>query len=188
MQEAAQAGLRLSPWTGNDVAAIVKRRGWLVEAEVSQGAGDSQWAARQAWSDDAARLLGPHAEDLRALESLLSLVFHYDAASLLRLPENHAVMSREGARHVLRELATLVLDCAEVNSDAYKEIIAALKERTARRGQELFHPVRLPLAGRAGEGQYDRVILLLDAASRLVWTAPVKSCRQRILEFCAAME
>ena len=89
---------------------------------------------------------------------------------------------------MLRELASLVLDSAGVNSDRYKEIVSALKERTGRRGQELFHPVRLALAGRAGEGEFDRVILLLDSAARLAWNVSVKSCRQRILEFCAALD
>jgi hypothetical protein len=52
----------------------------------------------------------------------------------------------------------------------------------------LFHPVRLALAGRAGEGEFDRVILLLDGAARLEWSVCVKNCRERILEFCGALD
>jgi len=48
--------------------------------------------------------------------------------------------------------------------------------------------VRLALAGRAGEGELDRVILLLDGAARLEWAVRVKSCRERILEFCGAID
>ena len=64
--------------------------------------------------------------------------------------------------------------------------MTALKERTGRRGQELFHPVRLALAGRVGEGEFDRVILLLDSAARLAWRVRVMNCKERILEFCGA--
>ena len=47
---------------------------------------------------------------------------------------------------------------------------------------------RLALAGRAGEGELDRVILLLDEAAALSFAAPVKSARVRILEFCSALD
>ena len=48
--------------------------------------------------------------------------------------------------------------------------------------------VRTALAGRAGEGELDRVILLLDEAARLSFAVPVKSARERILEFCSALD
>jgi Anticodon binding domain len=143
---------------------------------------------RLAWLAEAARLLGAQADSATALEALLAQVFHYDARQTLARVENQAVMAREAARLVLRELASLVLDSSAIDSDRYKEIITALKERTGRRGQELFHPVRLALAGRSGEGENDRVILLVDGAAGLAWSVPVKSCRQRMVEFCAAID
>jgi len=52
----------------------------------------------------------------------------------------------------------------------------------------LFHPIRLALAGRAGEGELDRVILLLDEAANASFAVRVKPARERILEFCAALD
>jgi glutamyl-tRNA synthetase/nondiscriminating glutamyl-tRNA synthetase len=98
------------------------------------------------------------------------------------------VLSRYAARDVLRQLALLLLEGAALNSDRLKEIITALKEGLDIRGRELFHPIRLALAGRAGEGELDRVILLLDEAAGAAFAAPVKSARVRILEFCAALD
>jgi anticodon-binding protein len=177
---------RPSPFTREDVRAIAERRGWLA----ASGAGDpvASEPAQSEWLAEAAQLLGAQSPDECALEGLLERVFDYDAPELLGRAENQAVMAREGARQVLRELAALVLDSAEVNSERYKEIVAALKERTGRRGQELFHPLRLALAGRAGDGEFDRVVLLLDSAARLPWAVAVKSCRQRIIEFCGALD
>jgi hypothetical protein len=173
---------RPCPFTPEEVHAVAERRGWVAAASADDAAATRDWFA------EAARLLGAQAADGAALEALLEEVFHYDARESLARPENQAVMAREGARQVLRELASLVLESPDVNSDRYKEIVTALKDRTGRRGQELFHPVRLALAGRAGEGGHDRVILLLDGAARLPWRQPVKSCRQRILEFCGALD
>ena len=158
-----------------------------MKSPASEGAGYNT-PGLDAWLADAAALLGPHAADRNALAELLGLIFQYDAGAILRSPESHVVLAREGAREVVRELAHLVLEGPEVDSDRFKEIIAALKERLRFRGRELFHPIRLALAGRAGEGELDRVILLLDGAARWPFCARVKSTRQRILEFCAALD
>jgi glutamyl-tRNA synthetase/nondiscriminating glutamyl-tRNA synthetase len=75
-----------------------------------------------------------------------------------------------------------------VDSERFKEIISALKEGLDIRGRELFHPIRLALAGRAGEGELDRVILLLDEGAGASFTVRVKSACERILEFCATLD
>ena len=98
------------------------------------------------------------------------------------------MLSRYGARDVLRQLGLLLLDGMPLTSDRFKEVVDDLKNRLQLRGRELFHPIRLALAGRAGEGELDRVILLLDEAAILPFAVPVKSARERILEFCAALD
>ena len=201
-----------NPFTAADVAAILRERGWLDHADgtVTPVLGPRDLAPKSpawfdaayhrseeagyksqdldAWLADAAALLGPHAADRQALAALLALIFEYDACAILQRPESHVVLAREGAREVIRELAHLVLEGPETDSDRFKQIVTALKERLRFRGRELFHPIRLALAGRAGEGELDRVILLLDRAARLPFRVSVKSARHRMLEFCAAVE
>jgi nondiscriminating glutamyl-tRNA synthetase len=161
------------------VAAILRANGWLA-ADPS--------AEQFAWCDRAAALLGPHAADRAALADLLALVFHYDAHEIIARVDSHVVLSRYAARDVLRQLALLLLDGAPLTSERFKEIVCALKEGLDIRGRELFHPLRLALAGRSGEGDLDRVVLLLDEAALLPFKASVKSARVRILEFCAALD
>src|SRR3989454_10291380 len=132
-------------------------------------------------------MLGGHATDRTALADLLGLVFQYDAREIISRVESHVVLSRYAARGVLRQVALLLLDGAALTSERFKEIVTALKGMELR-GRELFHPIRLALAGRAGEGELDRVILLLDKAAALPFCTPVKGVRQRMLEFCAAVE
>jgi nondiscriminating glutamyl-tRNA synthetase len=169
----------VNPFSPEDVAGILRERGWLV-GEPSEG--------HVAWCEHAAAILGTHASDRAALTQLLGLVFHYNASQILALAENQAVMSRYAARDVLRRLGLLLLEGGPLTSDRFKEIIDRLKTELDIRGRELFHPIRLALAGRAGEGELDRVILLLDEAAALPFAIPVKSARQRILEFCAALD
>lgn len=166
-------------WTAADVAAICLERGWL---------GSDESPAMQAWLADAARLLGPQSPDRDGLAALLILIFEYNAAALFEHPETCALLARSGAREVLRELASRVLDGQPLDSDRFKQIIDELKVILPWRGQRLFHPIRLALAGRAGEGDLDRVILLLDSATLLPFGVPVKGTRQRMLEFCALLD
>lgn len=175
----AQVGVAVNPFAAADAVGILRERGWLAgEATPEQ----------MAWCERAAAMLGPHAADRGALADLLSLVFHYDASALMRETETHAAMSRYAARDVLRRLALLLLEGLPLTSERFKEIITSLKEGLDIRGRELFHPLRLALAGRVGEGELDRVILLLDEAAGLSFGMPVKTARERILEFCAAFD
>lgn len=165
--------------TARDVAEILRAQGWL--------AGDPSLEQLK-WCERAAELLGPQVYCRVSLADLLQLVFHYNAHELLSKVENHAVLARYGARDVLRHLGLLLLDPAPFTSDRFKEVVNSLKDTLGLRSRELFHPIRLALAGRAGEGELDRVILLLDEAAPLSFAVPVKSARERVLEFCAALD
>jgi nondiscriminating glutamyl-tRNA synthetase len=166
-------------FSGADVAALLRERGWLASEPTAEQLG---------WCEHAAAILGSQAADRAALGDLLSLVFQYDARELLAKVESHVVLSRGAARNVLRQLALLLLNGGPVTTERFKEVISVLKGSLDLRGRELFHPLRLALAGRAGEGELDRVILLLDEAAALPFAQPVKSARTRILEFCAALD
>jgi glutamyl-tRNA synthetase/nondiscriminating glutamyl-tRNA synthetase len=172
-------------FTPGDVCAILWGRGWLAPS-------DEPDAPMHAWLVRAAELLAPHAADRAALENLLTLVFVYDAAAILHEPANQAVLAREGARDVIRELANRLLAGGELardlDSDRLKEIVDGMKTVLPYRSRDMFHPIRVALAGAAGTGELDRVILLLDAAAKLPFAAPVKDARRRMLEFCAALD
>lgn len=167
--------------TASDVRSILCERGWLKDG--SDGDPDLQW-----WFSRAAALIGPQAADRDELRKLLSLIFKYEAAALLKESESQSVLARSGAREVICHLAPLVLAGPDIDSDRFKEIIERLKLSVPYRGREMFHPVRLALAGRAGTGEMDRVVLLLDLASKLNFLIPVKGTRQRMLEFCTALD
>jgi nondiscriminating glutamyl-tRNA synthetase len=166
-------------YVANDVLAILVQRGWLTSEPTPELIG---------WCERAASLLGQFAVDAEGLAELLRLVFEYDAAEILKRVDAHAVLARYAARDVIRHLALLLIDPAALTSDRFKEVVTSLKENLDLRGRDLFHPIRLALAGRGGEGELDRVILLLDDAAALPFAVSVKSARTRVLEFCAALD
>jgi hypothetical protein len=95
-------------------------------------------------------------------------------------------MSRYAARDVIRLSARLVLDGGACTPERFGEIVTVMKAELDIGGRELFHPLRLALTGRAGEGGLDRVILLLDAARDAGFE--VKKVRERMVEFCSVLE
>ena len=189
-QEAGSTGIVAVPpanlFAARDVEGILRERGWL-----AAGAGESQDENAHLtaeWLERAATLLGPHAATRDALCDLLGLIFTYDAGAILQTTAAQAVIARAGSREVIRELAKRVLGGPAIDSDRFKSLIEELKAATRYRSRELFHPIRLALAGRSGEGELDRVILLLDPAAALPFVTPVKGTRRRMLEFCAALD
>jgi glutamyl/glutaminyl-tRNA synthetase len=165
-------------FTGAAVQEILREKDWL--------AGPAS-AEQITWCQRAASYLGGYAADREELAQVLELIFHYDAQSILAGVESHAVLSRTAAREVLRQLALRLLDSGALDSDLFKKIVTELKEKFRFSGREVFQPLRLALAGRAGEGELDRVILLLDEAA-LAFNTKVKMARERIVEFCAALD
>ena len=168
-----------NPFSSTDVVGILQQRGWLAGTPST---------AQTAWCEKASSMLGPHSASRAALADLLSLIFRYDAAELMTHSETHVTMSRYAARDVLRRLAWLVLERTPFDSERFKEVVTALKEGLEIRGRELFHPLRLALAGRVGEGELDRVILLVDAAAAAEFPCKIKTIPERALEFCAAFD
>lgn len=167
--------------------ALLAERGWLAGSLPSQPAAQTD-DRTESWLADAANWLGSQAADRDSLAQLAGHIFVYDAREVLAAPEAHAVLLRKDAREVVRALANEVLASEAVDSDRFKEIVAALKEKVGHHGRGLFQPIRLALAGRVGEGELDRVIVLIDRAAAAPGLAPVKTIRARVLEFCAALD
>ena len=177
-QEPASGSLK-NRFSASDVLQILRDRHWLTTEPTPE---------QSAWCERAAALLGPQSPGYAGLEGLLSLIFRYDAQEILSTMDAHIVMSRYAARDVLRTLANLLLDPVPLNTEHFREIVDALKTQLDIRGRELFHPLRLALSGRPGEGELDRVVLLLDAAAAARFSVPVKTARDRIIEFCSALD
>lgn len=167
-----------SPATAVDMTAILRARGWLRE----------ETEAASLWASQAAAMLGPRVANADDLARLLALIFDYDARAVLAARASQEVVCRAGAREVLRALAAEILSRGPVDSDGLKEIVNAVMAKLPYRSRDIFLPLRVAVAGCAGDGALDRVTLLIDRAAATQGLAPVKSVRARILEFCATLD
>ncbi len=94
-----------------------------------------------------------------------------DASATLKGPE---------ARAVAREFLRLVEERECVTPEAYREILARVKDATRQKGKALFHPIRAALTGRGSGPELERLVPLYEEGSRLVLPRKVMSCRERL--------
>jgi len=107
----------VNPFTAGDVAAILREQGMVAPRGRSRRlrvglplftpTSEGETAAN--WTADAAALLGPRAENREAFTRLLALVFEYDAHACSLHGNARRFLGRDGARQVLRALATEIL-------------------------------------------------------------------------------
>ena len=158
-KRAPEIPVAVNPFTAEDVAAILRERGWLRhENEVAASGGGNKLVSAPEWMAEAAALLGPRAENREELARLLALIFEYDAGATLAARECQEVLAREGTRQVIRVLATEILRGGPVDSNRLKEIVAAIKTALPYSSREIFRPLRVALAGRVISGRRRRSV------------------------------
>ena len=145
--------------------------------------GESPGAEVLRWLQGVLDLLVPSVDELAQLPAHAAVIFDYDAAASLRLPEIQEVLAQDGARPVIEALAEVIHESEEVSPERFPAVLEQVKKATRQKGKSLFHPVRVALTGQASGPQLDKLIPLVETGSRLELPRPIKSCRSRLLEF-----
>jgi hypothetical protein len=112
-------------------------------------------------------------------------VFAYQPENYLRVPESREAMEREGAREVLRLFSQKALEESWLTVDRYHHIMESLKQQAPWRGRSLHHPVRVLLTGLPFGPSMDDLLPLIEQGAELDLPVRVKSCRERVVEFCS---
>jgi nondiscriminating glutamyl-tRNA synthetase len=114
-------------------------------------------------------------------------LLYFDALKSLEDPEVQQVLADEGAVAVIREFLTEIsLPDRDVVAD-WKAIVNAVKDRTKRKGKQLFHPIRVALTGSSSGPELDKLVPLFEGGSKLILPNPVQNCLQRTKSVLAAL-
>ncbi len=132
------------------------------------------------WFASVVELLLPSVDYLAQLPEKARVIFEYAARATLEDAENRTVLGAPGAPEVLAGFLRRALEGQDGFSGHFREIMAAVRQETGQKGQQLFHPVRVALTGRASGPELDKLIPILEAGSAL---GLVKGPRERLLEF-----
>jgi nondiscriminating glutamyl-tRNA synthetase len=140
------------------------------------------------WADRLVDLLVPYVDRLEQLPERAGILFGYDAAKALASPGNAEVLASEKTPVVVQGFARRAEAEAKLTPERFKEIMNELKAESGAKGKDLFHPVRVMLIGAHSGPDFDRLIPLIEEGSALKLPLPVKSVRERVREFVAALE
>lgn len=153
-----------------------RRVGWLPE-ELPE--------AVRLWLRDLIRAVLPGLDFLSLLPPRTRLVFDYQPENYLRVPESREAMEREGARAVLRAFGQRLLEDSWLTVERFHQILEDVKRETHLTGRNLQQPIRVALIGLPFGPSLDDLIPLMERGAELDLPVRVKSCRQRVLEFCS---
>ncbi|MBI4466678.1 MAG: hypothetical protein HY656_04540 [Acidobacteria bacterium] len=154
-----------------------RRVGWLPPGELSP--------LVRTWLRDVIRAVLPGLDFLSLLPPRTRLVFDFQPESFLRFPESREALEREGAREVIRAFGQRVLEDSWLTVERFHQILEQLKRQTPWRGRNLYQPIRVALTGLPFGPKLDDLLPIIERGAELDLPVRVKSCRQRVLEFCS---
>ncbi len=149
---------------------------------------DQMDEAVRIWADRVIDLLAPYVDRLEQIPDRTGILFKHDAAAALKLPENAETFSGGKAVEVVREFAARSDADSPLTPERFKAIMNDIKASLGVKGKDLFHPVRIALIGSHSGPDFDRLIPLIEEGSRLELPVSVKSVRERMRDFLAAVE
>ena len=138
----------------------------------------------RAWFAKVVALLGPSVDKLDQLPERARLIFHYDAAAALAAPDNAEVLGGPKTKEVLASFANLVeSDSSPMTPERFKAIMNEVKAKTAAKGKDLFHPVRIVFTGSHSGPEFDKLIPILEEGAELPLPVHVMNTHERLEAF-----
>lgn len=141
----------------------------------------------RAWFGKMVALLGPSVDRLEQLPERAGLIFRYDAAAAVSLPDNAEVFAAPKSGDVLAAFEQQVEgDSSPMTPERFKAIMNEVKAKIGAKGKDLFHPVRIALTGSHSGPEFDKLIPILEEGSQLNLPQHVLSVRERLSAFRVA--
>ncbi|MEO5935984.1 MAG: glutamate--tRNA ligase, partial [Terriglobales bacterium] len=153
---------------------------------------DSLDAATSAWFATVIALVAPSVDKLEELPARAAMFFQFDPQAAIAAPDNAEVMAWEKTAAVIAAFAQCVAaeragEGAALTAERFKAIVNEVKAETGAKGKELFHPIRIAITGSHSGPEFDKLIPMIEAGSRLQLPTHVLSVRERVERFAAAL-
>jgi len=140
------------------------------------------------WFQQLLTVFAPYADRLDQVADQAAPVFMYDADAFVSSPSNAEVLSATTTPTVIEGFARQIVTESALDAEIFKAIMNQIKTQTGIKGKDLFHPVRVMLIGSHSGPDFDKLIPVIEAGSKLDLPVHIKSVRERVKEFMAAFE
>jgi nondiscriminating glutamyl-tRNA synthetase len=133
-----------------------------------------------AWLEEAAGLLMDGLDRFADLPDKFREVFAFSPSEMDQ--EATALLKDPCAEKVLTVLDERLKMNPALDYTRLGVLLKEIKQVTGCKGPQLFRPLRIAFTARASGLELDKIIPLIEAASKLCLPAPVKSCAERVDE------
>ena len=142
------------------------------------------------WIQKIALLLAPSVDRLDQLPERALLIFNYDPSAALAARDNQEVLEWPHSDAVLSRFTYKILEDEsarehQLTPERFKTIVNEVKAETGAKRNELFHPIRIVVAGSHSGPEFDKLIPILEEGSRLQLPRHVLSVRERVEAFAS---
>ena len=151
--------------------SFLSREGLVPERETAELA---------AWLQDTAELLMDGLDRFADLPDKFREVFAFSPSEMDQ--ETLALLKDPCAEKVLAALDGRLKMDPDLNYQRLGELSKEIKQETGCKGPQLFRPLRVAFTAKASGLELNRIIPLIEAASKLNLPDPVKSCAERVDE------
>jgi glutamyl-tRNA synthetase/nondiscriminating glutamyl-tRNA synthetase len=140
------------------------------------------------WLASVTRLLAPSVDRLEQLPEKASSIFHFDARAALASADNAEVLGWPNTDAVLARFTFKILEDEnarerKLTAEQFKKIVNEVKAETGAKGKELFHPIRIAVTGSHSGPEFEKLIPILEAGSRLPLPQRVLGVHERVEQF-----
>jgi nondiscriminating glutamyl-tRNA synthetase len=130
-------------------------------------------------------------DTLDQIPARLGFIFAFDARQSLGRPDVQEVVGEPGAGDVIHAFAEELEQLPRLDGEAFRAAAARVRQRTGRKGRELFHPIRVAVTGEGGGPELNLAVPAIDRGAQLpaqAGLAQVVGCRERAREFAKRIE
>jgi nondiscriminating glutamyl-tRNA synthetase len=145
---------------------------------------DDASAEIAAWFEALIAVFLPALDQLDQLPAKAEFIFQFNVQTARANEENAAVLATEMTGKVLTAFEKRVAgETGSVSPEQFKGWMNEVKAETGAKGKDLFHPVRIALTGAHSGPEFDKLIPVVEAGSRLDLPVHVLSVRERVERF-----
>jgi glutamyl-tRNA synthetase/nondiscriminating glutamyl-tRNA synthetase len=120
---------------------------------------------------------------LSELPSATKIIFEFDPQQALTTPEFQELLANPAAVEVLKAFIPKVLAENTLTYGRFRELTKAVQKETAKKGKDLFHPIRMAVTGAGSGPELEKLIPIYEEGARLPLPKPVKSVAERLRQF-----
>lgn len=132
------------------------------------------------WVGDVVEAVLNYLDKLADLEEETQLIFHFDPEKDLSDPPVRQILASDEAREVIRVFTDQIQRYESLDLDAYREVIHNVKQVTAKKGKNLFRPIRVALTGRASGPDLEKLVSIFECGKRLKLPNKILGVKERV--------